>query len=278
MFDGGSALSSDYDRYKFWGNEFDAYTNKYSWGRTAAPYFTAIDGKFSNIDKAIKDAVKSRKEYNDKEVKKSLNEIKKEIKWKWGYDVYKKIDELSGILSDIKQSVVDTSATNDWNSSKNFNGINGKLDLMAEYVVKIKEDIDSELNNVWESITQSIMEWNNSINQTMSNRVTIEQLLQQVERLENKLNDVVDSVVSERLPKELTDKYDVNVSRRNEMSDEDLMRAIWMWEWLNEGMEMWMSEWLDQGVSEWLWMAREQWINAPVDMQWIAEPVMPNGI
>jgi hypothetical protein len=48
----------------------------------------------------------------------------------------------------------------------------------------------------------------------MSNRVTIEQLLQQVERLENKLNEVVDSVVSERLPQELTDKFDVNVSRR----------------------------------------------------------------
>ena len=43
----------------------------------------------------------------------------------------------------------------------------------------------------------------------MSNRVTIEQLLQQVERLENKLNEVVDSVVSERLPQELTDKYDL---------------------------------------------------------------------
>jgi len=53
---------------------------------------------------------------------------------------------------------VDTSATNDGNSSKNFSGINGKLDLMAEYVVKIKEDIDSELNNVSDTITQSIME------------------------------------------------------------------------------------------------------------------------
>jgi hypothetical protein len=48
----------------------------------------------------------------------------------------------------------------------------------------------------------------------MSNRVTIEQLLQQVERLEDKLNEVVDSVVSKRLPQELTDKYDVNVSRK----------------------------------------------------------------
>jgi len=43
MFDGGSELESDYDRYKFGGNEFDAYTNKYSWGRTAAPYFTSIN-------------------------------------------------------------------------------------------------------------------------------------------------------------------------------------------------------------------------------------------
>jgi hypothetical protein len=60
----------------------------------------------------------------------------------------------------------------------------------------------------------------------MSNRVTIEQLLQQVERLENKLNEVVDSVVSERLPQELTDKFDVNISRKGGMSDEEIMAAL----------------------------------------------------
>ena len=281
MFDGGSALSSDYDRYKFGGNEFDAYTNKYSWGRTAAPYFTSINWRFDWVDKAIQKAVKSRKEYNDKEVKKSLNEIKKEIKWKWWYDVYKKISELWWILSDIKQAVVDTSATNDGNSSKNFSGINGKLDLMAEYVVKIKEDIDSELNNVSDTITQSISEWNNSINESMSNRVTIEQLLQQVERLENKLNEVVDSVVSDRLPQELTDKYDVNVSRKGWMSEEEVMAALWIptndgnqyWlnQWMNEWIDMWMEEWM----SEWLGEERPASMNAPVDMQWIAEPEMP---
>ena len=40
-----------------------------------------------------------------------------------------------------------------------------------------------------------------------------------------------------------------------------------MSEWLNEWMEMW--------ISEWLWEPREWWVNAPVDMQWIAEPEMP---
>ena len=281
MFDWGSALESDYDRYKFWGNELDAYSNKYSWGRTAAPYFTSINWRFDWVDKAIEKAVKSRKEYNDKEVKKSLSEIKTAIKWKWGYDVYKKIDELSWILSDIKQSVVDTSATNDWNSSKNFSGINGKLDLMAEYVVKIKEDIDSELNNVWETITQSIMEWNNSINQSMSNRVTIEQLLQQVERLESKLNEVVDSVVSKRLPQELTDKYDVNIARKGWMTDEEVMAALWIptnWGnqyWLNQWISEWIDMWMEEGMSEWIWEPRPESMNAPVDMQWIAEPEMP---
>lgn len=278
VFDGGSALTSDYDRYKYGGNELDAYSNKYSWGRTAAPYFTSVNGRFDGIDKAIKDAVKSRKEYNDKDVKKSLNEIKTAIKWKWGYDVYKKLDSLEKILSDVKQSVVDTSATNDWNSSKNFSGINGKLDLMAEYVVKIKEDIDSELNSVWETITQSITEWNNSINQTMSNRVTIEQLLQQVERLESKLNEVVDSVVSKRLPQELTDKYDVNVIRRGWMSEDDVMSALWLNMWTNEWLNEWISEWMEMWMDEWIGEVRPESMNAPVDMQGIAEPVMPESV
>ena len=282
LFDWWDALSG-YDRYIFGGNELDAYSNKYSWGRTAAPYFTAIDGKFEWINKAINKAVKSRKDYDDKEVRKGLAEIKKEIKGRSWYDVYKRLDSLGKVLDDVKQSVVDTSATNDWNSSKNFSGINGKLDLMAEYVVKIKSDIDNQLSTLDEDVAQRIQESNDSINQWMSNRVTIDQLLQQVERLEDKLNEVVDSVVSERLPQELTDKYNVNVSRKPRMSDEEALRALgldmWLNEWvsegLNEGMELWMSEWMEQWMEEWLGTAREAQMNAPVDMQGIAEPEMP---
>ena len=45
----------------------------------------------------------------------------------------------------------------------------------------------------------------------------------------------------------------------------------WLNQWLNEWMNMWMEEWLSEG----LWEARDVWVNAPVDMQWIAEPEMP---
>ena len=38
---------------------------------------------------------------------------------------------------------------------------------------------------------------------------------------------------------------------------------------------MWMSEGMDMWMEEGLWVAREQWVNAPVDMQGIAEPEMP---
>ena len=267
QFDWGEELSNDYDRYQFGGNALDAYSNKYSWGRTAAPYFTSINGRFDWVDKAIKEAVKSRKEYNDKEVKKSLNEIKKEIKWKWGYDVYKKLENLWNILSDVKQAVVDTSATNDWNSSKNFSGINGKLDLMAEYIVKMKQDVDNQISMVDDNVANRIMETNDNFNQWMSNRVTIDQLLQQVERLETKLNEVVDAVVSKRLPREITDKFDLNVTRKPAMSDEEMMSILGINQGMNEGMSMGMEEWLGE--------SREMWVNAPVDMQWIAEPEMP---
>ena len=267
QFDWGEELSNDYDRYQFGGNSLDAYSNKYSWGRTAAPYFTSINGRFDWVDKAIKEAVKSRKEYNDKEVKKSLNEIKKEIKWKWGYDVYKKLENLWNILSDVKQAVVDTSATNDWNSSKNFSGINGKLDLMAEYIVKMKQDVDNQISMVDDNVANRIMETNDNFNQWMSNRVTIDQLLQQVERLETKLNEVVDAVVSKRLPREITDKFDLNVTRKPAMSDEEMMSILGINQGMNEGMSMGMEEWLGE--------SREMWVNAPVDMQWIAEPEMP---
>ena len=163
---------------------------------------------------------------------------------------------------------MDTSATNDWNSSKNFSGINGKLDLMAEYIVKMKQDVDNQISMVDDNVANRIMETNNNFNQWLSNRVTIDQLLQQVERLEEKLNEVVDAVVSKRLPRELTDKFDLNVTRKApEMSEDEMMSILW----INQGL----NEWLDMWMSEGLWEPREQWVNAPVDMQWIAEPEMP---
>ena len=269
QFDGGSALSNDYDRYKFGWNDLDAYSNKYSWGRTAAPYFTSVNDRFNKVDKSFKDMEKLK--YDDKELKKSLNEIRKEIK-RWA--INDKLDILTDILNDVKQSVVDTSATNDWNSSKNFSGINGKLDLMAEYVVKMKEDMDTELWMLDDNVAQRIMESNTNLNEWISKWITIEQLLQQVERLENKLNEVIDWIVQEKLPKDLLNNYDITATRKGWMSDEDIMSALW-WGWLNQWLWIWMEEWMNQWMNEWLWEARATWVNAPVDMQWIAEPEMP---
>ena len=254
QFDGGSALSNDYDRYKFGWNDLDAYSNKYSWGRTAAPYFTSINWRFDKVDKAFKDADKKR--YDDSEVKRALRDVRKDLKV-WA-DLVEKLSELRNLVDTVNSSVKSES------SSKWVSDINGKLDLMAEYVVKMKQDMDAELWMLDNNVAQRIMESNANLNEWMSNRVTIEQLLQQVERLENKMNVVLDTFVRTNmewmLPKEITDRYDVNLSQK-QMSDEDIMSALWMWVW------EWMSEWLGE--------AREVWVNAPVDMQWIAEPEMP---
>lgn len=279
VFDGWDTLASDYDRYKFWGNELDAYSNKYSWGRTAAPYFTSVNGRFDRIDKAFKDAEKNK--YKDTEVIRNLNDIKKQIKWS---SVNTRLNQLEEILQEIKKSVVDTSATNDWNSSKNFSGINGKLDLMAEYIVKMKNDVDNELNSLDENVAQRITDSNATLSEWFSKNITIEQLLQQVQRLDDKMEEVLNTFMTTninwQLPKELMDKYSVSLNRK-ELSDEDIMAALgipenewnqyWLNQWLNEWMEMGMSEWLN----EWLWEARPEQMNAPVDMQWIAEPEMP---
>ena len=275
QFDWWAALSSDYDRYKFWGNELDAYSNKYSWGRTAAPYFTSVNSRFDKVDKSFKDIKKLK--YDDKEVVKSLNEIKDVVKWQWWDSLKSKLDSLLRNLRAVQDAVVDTSATNEWNSSKNFSGINGKLDLMAEYIVKMKEDVDNWLWTLDDNVAQRIMESNANLNEWMANRVTIKQLLQQVERLENKMNTVLDAFVKTQmewmLPKNITDRYDVNLSQK-QMSDEDIMSALWINEWLNQ----WMNEWIEMWMEESIWEPRPEQVNAPVDMQGIAEPVMPNNI
>ena len=286
MFDGWAGLDSDYDRYKFWGNELDAYSNKYSWGRTAAPYFTTLwDGikwRFNSTDKMIKALDKRLKNYDDKDLKSELSDFKKVMRGKY-VDILDKLELVSESLQSISQSVVDTSSTNDWNNSKNFWGINGKLDLLTQYLTQFKADIDGELWMLDDNVAQRILESNASINNTMSNRVTIDQLLQQVERLESQLSKVLDTIVSDKLPREIRDEYDVNVSRRpQKLSDDEAMWILWLggglWEWMNMGTSQWLWEGMDMWLSEWLWEPRTDVNNAPVDMQGMAEPVMPQTI
>lgn len=276
QFDWWNALTNDYDRYKFGGNELDAYSNKYSWGRTAAPYFTSVNGRFDKIDKSFNDVKKLK--YDDSELKKGISEINSVLKWQWWDSFKSKLNSILKNIRDVQEAVVDTNTANAWDSSKNFSGINGKLDLLAEYVVKMKEDVDTWLWNLDENVSQKISESNVNLNEWISTKVDLEQLLQQVERLENKMNTVLDTFVKTQmewmLPKDITDRYDVNLTQKR-MSDEDIISALWGW--LNEGMDEGMSENIEVWMSEDLWEARPEQMNAPVDMQWIAEPTMPMG-
>lgn len=282
MFDWWDTLD-DYDRYKYGGNEFDAYTNKYSWGRTAAPYFTNVNSRFDRVDKSIKDAIKSRKSYDDSAIKRDLSEIKNIVNWKWGYDLADKLIELRRMIEEVNNAIKTES------SSKWVNELNTKLDMLAEYNVKTKEDVAKGLWFVWDSIMQWLNENSQMLNEWVSKIATAEQLLEQVNIITNKMQDVLDTFVRTQiewtLPKDITDRYDVSLSARD--NDSEMLKAAlnqwlseWIGEWMNEWIEEWMSEWLEewieQGMEEWLETAREMPSNAPVDMQWIAEPTMPN--
>lgn len=278
MFDWWDTLD-DYDRYKYGGNEFDAYTNKYSRGRTAAPYFTNVNSRFDRVDKSIKDAIKSRKAYDDSAIKRDLSEIKNIVNWKWGYDLADKLIELRRMIEEVNNAIKTES------SSKWVNELNNKLDMLAEYNVKTKEDVAKGLWFVWDSIMQWLNENSQMLNEWVSKIATAEQLLEQVNIITNKMQDVLDTFVRTQiewsLPKDITDRYDVNLSARD--NDSEMLKAAlnqglseWIGEWMNEGIEEWMSEWLEEWMEEWLESAREMPSNAPVDMQWIAEPEMPN--
>ena len=84
------------------------------------------------------------------------------------------------------------------------------------------------------------------------------------------------------LPKDITDRYDVNLNRRLDNEQNLLSSALNQWlsegmnEGLNEGMEEGLSTWMEEGMEEWLETAREPQSTAPVDMQGIWEPTMPN--
>ena len=278
MFDWGDTLD-DYDRYKYGGNEFDAYTNKYSRGRTAAPYFTSINSRFNNVDKAIKKAVDTRKSYDDSAIRKDISEIKNIVNWKGWYDLADKLIEIRRMVEEVNSAIKTES------SSKWVKELNTKLDMLAEYNVKTKEDVAKGLWFVWDSIMQWLNENSQMLNEWVSKIATAEQLLEQVNIITNKMQDVLDTFVRTQiewtLPKDITDRYDVNLSARD--NDSEMLKAAlnqwlseWIGEWMNEWIEEWMSEWLEEWMEEWLETAREPQSTAPVDMQWVAEPTMPN--
>lgn len=260
---------SNFERYKYGGNDLDAYANKYSWWRTAAPFMNNVTGSFWKVDKLLNKI--DKKKYDDSELKQGIREVKDILNARGWYDVYDKLSELNWLISKIGETLgVVSSSVEDWNASENFSSLNEKLDLVAEYVVKMKENIDNTLTTMDEEIANRILESNSaltdSFNNWMSDKVNIDQLLQQSERIEGKLNEVVDSVVSKRLSDELADKYNVNVSRKPVMNDEEAMNSM-------QGMT-------DADFMNLMWQWMEQWVNAPsapVDMQWIAEPTMPNA-
>ncbi len=186
------------------------------------------------------------------EIKKDIKSIKDTINARWWYDVYDKLSELSWLLNKVSENLlVVSNSVDNWKAPENFSTLNEKLDTMAQYVVKMKSDVDNSLNMLDENVAQRITESNNIMNDSftnwMSDKVNIEQLLQQVSRLEDKLSEVVDSVVSKRLSDELVDKYNVNVSRKSWMSDQDAYDLL-----------MWMGQ---------QWEAPAQWSLAMEEMQ-----------
>jgi hypothetical protein len=83
LFDGTSTLG-DSDRYNSGANDLDAYTNKLSWGRTAAPMTNYFDKSLKEVKDIIsqpKDDSSTKELLNSLEdIKKLLNKPKKEQK------------------------------------------------------------------------------------------------------------------------------------------------------------------------------------------------------
>jgi hypothetical protein len=57
-----------------------------------------MNTRFNNADKAIKQAVKSRKEYNDTALRKDIREIKKLVDSQQSSDLVEKIIELRKLI------------------------------------------------------------------------------------------------------------------------------------------------------------------------------------
>jgi hypothetical protein len=57
-----------------------------------------MNTRFNNVDKAIKQAVKSRKEYNDTALRKDIKEIKKLVDSQQSSDLVEKIIELRKLI------------------------------------------------------------------------------------------------------------------------------------------------------------------------------------
>ena len=133
LFDGGSTLS-DWDRYKPWNNEMDAYSFKQSWGRTVAattPYDdSTMRKKLDNIEKMIGKNKPKAEKIDLSKIEKRIKSIE-EKKIEFPKIEIPKVDiewlkeELVIRIEDIKKSI--------------------KPWMTAEEVKKIMDDKDIEL-------------------------------------------------------------------------------------------------------------------------------------
>ncbi len=214
QFDWTDTLS-DSDRYKFWGNEMDAYSNKYSRGRTAVPA-TNYMPNFSKLEKGIKDVP----QYNDTELKTLLKEMKNIIVWKGGYDV---VDLVSKLRKDVE---VLSSAINTTNVTENVKEIANSIEMLNNSLESVENNMKWWLLEMEWMIWDRINSFDKNLSTNMDNKFTSEMLAQPVSRLEAKVEDLIKSTMSDTVPDVLLDKYEISLKRKWWNTDDEILSRL----------------------------------------------------
>lgn len=215
-FDGWATLA-DADRYKAGWNDLDAYSNKYSYGRTAIPTTNYIPN-FQKIEKQLKGT--KYPTYDDKELKKMLKWLKDTINSKTDESIVNQILQLQEQINELNAKL-DTTSNSWWERLKE------EMEILNANLDTLKGGIDTLKDNIWQGIRDSEAMTGNFIRKHSSD---IEKKLEEkldpwylwthigkpVDELSKKVENMFVSMAEKNIPKYILDQFDIKFSKKDD--------------------------------------------------------------
>lgn len=201
LFDGTATLG-DSDRYNSGANDLDAYTNKLSWGRTAAPMTNYFDKSL----KEVKDIISQPKDNSDilnsiQEIKKLLNKPKKE---------QKQVD-ISKLLGTMEEKIIQSNAEITSGIKSHLTSENELIISQLSDSVKQIIELSNNLHNEKKWMISKMEEWLLS-NIQETKKTGEDGIWNAVKTLESKMEEVLWSILETKLLEKVGDMFDVKVT------------------------------------------------------------------
>lgn len=208
-FDGWATLW-DTDRYKAGWNELDAYSNKYSRGRTAIPA-TNYMPNFQRLEKQMKDT--KFPTYDDTQIKGMIDKIGTLISSKTDDSVIKQINDLQLAIGSIRDNM-------DLSSQNSTMKLQDEVANLMTSLEDIKNNLDISIKNTEDNVASKLEDVHNRLNTNIESKLHPDYLAKHigkpVEELQKKVEEMFISQVQKNVPENILNQFDIKLIKKDD--------------------------------------------------------------